>query len=56
MIIDRDAVERVEQLVNEVADEYDEFPQDVCDELNEITGNEWSCEEYLEYCAALHWS
>ncbi len=51
MTIDKEITKRVEQLVDEAAEEYDEFPQEICDELNNITGNDWSGEEYLEYCA-----
>lgn len=42
---------KVEELVNEVADTYYDFPEDICQELNRLTGNEWSGETYLEYCA-----
>ena len=55
MTLDKEKIKRVEQLVDEAAEEYDEFPQEICDELNNITGNDWSGEEYLEYCAG-YWS
>lgn len=51
MAWDENVIKRIEQLVNDVADEYDEFPEDVCYELNELTGNDWPGDYYLEYCA-----
>ena len=51
VIENKELIEQVERLVNEVADEYFDFPQDICDELNELTGNNWDGDGYLDYCA-----
>lgn len=41
---------RVADLINEVADEFDEIPKEIVDELNSLTGNSWDSEAYMEYC------
>ncbi len=48
-------IERLKELVEEIADEYESIPKEILDELNEITGNGWKEEEYIEYCAE-YWS
>lgn len=42
---------RVEELVDKVGDTFHDFPQEVCDELNRLTGNDWTGDNYIEYCA-----
>ena len=52
---DKELIKRVETLVESVCDTFYDFPQDVCDELNNLTGNNWKGEEYINYCAE-YWS
>lgn len=52
---DKELLKRVEALVESVSDTFYDFPQDVCDELNQLTGNNWDGEEYINYCAE-YWS
>lgn len=52
---DKELLKRVESLVESVCDTFFDFPQDVCDELNKLTGNNWNGEEYINYCAE-YWS
>lgn len=44
-------IKRVEKLVDMAAETYFDFPKDICDELNELTGNTWEGKEYIPYCA-----
>ena len=53
VIENKELIEQVERLVNEVADEYFDFPQDICDELNELTGNNGDGDGYLVYGAVM---
>ncbi len=47
---DKALLEKVEELVNDVAHTYHDFPDDIRDELNRLTGNDWSGDNYIEYC------
>lgn len=51
----KELIKKVEKLVDEVAEVYSDFPAEVCEELNRLTGNSWSGEEYIPYCAE-YWS
>lgn len=48
---DKVLLKRVEELVESVCDTFHDFPQDICDELNKLTGNDWEGVQYIEYCA-----
>ena len=48
---DKELLSRVEELVDEVADTFHDFPSEICDELNRLTGNDWTGDNYIEYCA-----
>lgn len=41
----------MEELVDKVGDIFHDFPQEVCEELNRLTGNDWTGDNYIEYCA-----
>ncbi len=43
-------LETVEELVDEVSHTYHDFPDDIRDKLNSLTGNDWSGDDYIEYC------
>ena len=38
---DKDLLAKVEHLVNEAGDYYDDLPEEICDQLNELIGNDW---------------
>lgn len=44
-------LKRVEELVESVCNINYDFPQEVCDELNRLTENQWEGSEYINYCA-----
>ena len=50
-----ETIKRLEELVEEISSCYDTIPEDICNELNQLTGNDWKPEEYVEYCAE-YWS
>ena len=47
---DKELLKKAEELVEEAADYYDDMPQELCDKLNEITGNDWEPGDYGQYC------
>lgn len=47
----KEIILQVEEIVDKVADIYYDFPQEICSKLNELTGNNWTGDEYLQYCA-----
>lgn len=51
VVHNKEILSKVEELVGRVADTFHDFPQDICDELNRLTGNEWTGDNYIEYCA-----
>lgn len=51
----KELIKQVENLVEEVCEIYFDFPEDVCEQLNKLTGNSWNGENYIEYCAE-YWS
>lgn len=51
VVQNKELLSKVEKLVNEVADTFHDFPQEICDELNHLTGNDWTGDNYIEYCA-----
>lgn len=48
---DRALLKRAEKIVNKVSHVHYDFPEDICDELNRLTGNDWSGDDYIDYCA-----
>lgn len=52
---DKELIKQVEKLVEDVCEIYFDFPEDVREQLNKLTGNSWSGENYIEYCAEF-WS
>ena len=50
-----ETIKRLEELVEEISSCYDTIPEDIYNELNQLTGNDWKPEEYIEYCAE-YWS
>lgn len=46
---------QVEKLVDEAGEIYYDFPDDLREKLNELTGNDWDGETYIEYCGE-YWS
>lgn len=53
--MDKKVIERLEELVEEISECYTSVPTDIVAELNNLTKNEWSEKEYIEYCAE-YWS
>ena len=51
VVKNKELLSQVEELVNKVADVYYDFPQEICRKLNRLTGNDWTGETYLQYCA-----
>lgn len=51
VVQNKELLSRVEELIDEVADTFHDFPQEICDELNRLTGNNWTGDNYIEYCA-----
>lgn len=51
VVQNKELLTQVEKIVNDVAEIYFNFPQEICEELNRLTGNDWTGEDYLEYCA-----
>ena len=48
---DKELLRKVEDLVNEAGDYYDDLPEDICNKLNELTGNNWEPISYGERCS-----
>lgn len=55
MIMDKKVIKRLEELVEKISGCYTSIPEDILAELNDLTKNEWSEEEYIEFCAE-YWS
>lgn len=53
--MDKRMIERLEELVEEISECYTSVPAEIVEELNKLTKNEWSENEYIEYCAE-YWS
>lgn len=53
--MDEKIIKRLEELVEEISECYTSVPAEIVDELNKLTKNEWSENEYIEYCAE-YWS
>lgn len=51
VVQNKELLSRVEELIDAVADTFHDFPQEICDELNRLTGNDWTGDNYIEYCA-----
>lgn len=54
VVKNKELLESVEKLVDKVADIYYDFPEEICEELNSLTGNDWTGDDYLEYCAGYY--
>ncbi|MBR6045131.1 MAG: hypothetical protein IKP47_05805 [Ruminococcus sp.] len=52
---DREMLARAEALVKEGAGIKGELPQELCDELNAMTGNGWKAAKYRELCDTYDW-
>ena len=48
---DKELISKVEDLVNDAGEYFDNLPDEICCQLNELTGNDWKPEVYGEYCA-----
>lgn len=46
----KELLKKAEALVEEAADYYDDMPDELCKQLNEITGNNWDPNDYGQYC------
>ena len=47
----KELLKQVEKLVNKAADfNYEDFPEDICTQLNELTGNNWESDAYVDCC------
>lgn len=53
--MDKKVIARLEELVEEISECYTSIPEEILNELNALTKNEWSEEEYIEFCAE-YWS
>lgn len=53
--MDKKIIARLEELVEEISECYSSVPAEIVKELNDLTKNEWSEKEYIEYCAE-YWS
>lgn len=53
--MNKDIIVRLEALVESISECYTSIPTEKVEELNELTKNSWSEEEYIEYCAE-YWS
>lgn len=53
--MDKKVIEKLEELVEKISECYTSIPKEILNELNELTQNGWSEEEYIEYCAE-YWS
>lgn len=51
----KELIKQVENLVEEVSEIYFDFPEDMRGQLNKLTGNSWSGDNYIAYCAEF-WS
>ena len=51
VVQNKELLTKVEELVEKVTYTFHDFPQDICDELNRLTGNDWTGDNYIEYCA-----
>ncbi|MBR3058256.1 MAG: hypothetical protein IKG93_09870 [Clostridiales bacterium] len=47
---DKELLKKAEALVNKASDYYDDLPDEICEQLNEITGNNWDPGDYGQYC------
>lgn len=52
--MDSETIKKLETLIGEHCDEY-EFAPDVVNKFNELTGNDWDGEDYVNYCSE-YWS
>lgn len=50
-----DPLLKLEEIVEKISGCYTSIPEDILAELNHLTGNEWTEEEYIEFCAE-YWS
>lgn len=50
-----DPLLKLEEIVEKISECYKSIPEDILEELNNLTGNGWTEEEYIEFCAE-YWS
>lgn len=55
IIMDKRVIERLEVLVEKISGCYTSIAEDILIELNNLTKNDWSEAEYIEFCAE-YWS
>ncbi len=48
---DKTLLKKVEKMVDDASLIHYDFPDDIRDELNHLTGNEWSGDDYINYCS-----
>lgn len=53
--MDKKTIERLEELVEKISECYTSIPVEILNELNDLTKNEWTEMEYIEFCAE-YWS
>lgn len=53
--MDQKIIARLEELVEEISDCYTSVPMEIVNELNALTKNDWTENDYIEYCAE-YWS
>lgn len=51
VVQNKELLSKVEELVKKVSYTFHDFPQEICEELNLLTGNNWTGDDYVEYCA-----
>ena len=52
---DKELLSRAEALVKQGAAQGDSLSQEICDELNSMTGNGWKTDRYKELCFTYDW-
>lgn len=48
---DSELLKKTEKLVDEAAEYFDDLPEELCEQLNELTGNNWKPDDYSQCCA-----
>ncbi len=44
----QNTIKRLEELVKEISGCFEEIPEEIYNEINQLTGSNWSQDEYLE--------
>ena len=48
---DKELLRKAEELVDEAAEYFDDLPEEICEQLNELTENNWEPDDYAQYCS-----